>query len=493
MRIKGKTQSGKGEMLKQHPFNILENASRRLWILLFPLIRGLLSVGLDLYSWVQGAWFDILVIIVLISFAVYRWRYVKFMLTQEGIYFERGFIARSSSTIPYSQITSVSIEQPFLHRMLGVARVRAETMAGARRSADLRLTISNSYAVKLEESLHSRCFDIKDREATNRAYSPAKHHLVLFSLMSSSTLSGALFVSALVSQAGAILGKKLDQELFDTLADVSSTLHVGLPPIAIAVSAVFMIGWLAGFISSILRHMRFHLVRRGRHLLINAGVLTHRSYMLDTRHVTYVDFRQTLLTRLFSIASVYVRCTGYGKGKNEINVLVPATSATEAYSTAKLLLPEFKRSRITLRPRLIGIGRYVGMPLVLFVGLAAIYAFWIPTLMQWGQLLKFFVGMAMLPSAWWLLACIVAFSTTGMACNEGMLTIRYAAGFRFHTAILPLSEIAKLETRQSILSRAGKSCDVIIYSVGEGRKRHITKAMPTKAALDMIRFGGATV
>ena len=56
-------------MYHEHPLKILKYSAKNIWLLVFPLVRGIWAMKLDvnkLYMWLRGAWFDILVIILII-------------------------------------------------------------------------------------------------------------------------------------------------------------------------------------------------------------------------------------------------------------------------------------------------------------------------------------------------------------------------------------------------------------------------------------------
>ena len=53
-------------MKKQHPIALLQYTTKNFWLLLIPLLRGLFSLDVDFYSWLSGAYLDVLVILVIL-------------------------------------------------------------------------------------------------------------------------------------------------------------------------------------------------------------------------------------------------------------------------------------------------------------------------------------------------------------------------------------------------------------------------------------------
>ena len=61
-------------MYREHPVNIIKYAGKNIWLLIFPLLRGIHSIRLDVrafYYWLQGAWFDLLVVLVILAVLVF--------------------------------------------------------------------------------------------------------------------------------------------------------------------------------------------------------------------------------------------------------------------------------------------------------------------------------------------------------------------------------------------------------------------------------------
>ena len=63
-------------MYREHPLKIIAYASKSIWLLIFPLLRGLKTAHIDpdfFYNWIKGAWFDIMVLLIILSYGYLRW------------------------------------------------------------------------------------------------------------------------------------------------------------------------------------------------------------------------------------------------------------------------------------------------------------------------------------------------------------------------------------------------------------------------------------
>ena len=79
-----------------HPFSILTFLYRFLFLLIIPLARGFISALTgDIFSWVRGAWFDILIVALIIILAYQKWEHFQYHMDINGVYIATGIFFRS--------------------------------------------------------------------------------------------------------------------------------------------------------------------------------------------------------------------------------------------------------------------------------------------------------------------------------------------------------------------------------------------------------------
>ena len=81
----------------EHPLRILRYSARNIWLLIFPLLRGLSILQMDarrLYEWARGAWQDIAVIGLIIVFGFVRWYFAQIIISDRNITQRGGVIIR---------------------------------------------------------------------------------------------------------------------------------------------------------------------------------------------------------------------------------------------------------------------------------------------------------------------------------------------------------------------------------------------------------------
>ena len=55
------------EYQRAHPIQMIQSTAKYFFLLLLPVLRGLLFSGGDLTVWMDGAWFDLLIILIMVT------------------------------------------------------------------------------------------------------------------------------------------------------------------------------------------------------------------------------------------------------------------------------------------------------------------------------------------------------------------------------------------------------------------------------------------
>lgn len=475
------------QMLSPHPAAIPRYLSRALYLLVFPVARGLLLAlrGGTLLAWARAAWFDLLVLLLMIGVALLRWRLTGFWVDNRALCVRQGVLFRSITRIPLANLSAVSVEYRLLLLPFRAVVLRADTPGGPARGYDFELVVRRADAARV---LDARVLACGRAQHARRVLFPHSLHIAALAAFLSNSFAGVVYAGALFSRAGDIVGERLQGRVFTLLAAVSqsvSSVSRGIPPLAALLALVVLGGWFIGFVQNLLRLTRFRVSRSGPLLQIDSGLLTRRRYCVDTAKVFYLDIRQSVMTRLLRIYLVFIRCTGYGKGKNEAAVLVPSATRHDLAFTLSGLLPGIRPHTRTLCPARGAWLRYLFFPLLLGAGLFALYRAAVCLLPTWDEVLRFVLLMSYVPTAWLLSLKLVDYLTAGLSFEQGTLTLRCSRGFVLHTVAIKPCHIALLTVRQSLWQQKNGSCDLLVYGFSESGLRartqkavHRVKSLP---------------
>ncbi len=467
---------------RQHPLYVVHAFSKYLLLLIFPLLRSLLLLRGDVWAWVRGTWFDLLIVVLIILFGVVQWRSIRYSLGEKGVYVESGFLVQEIRYLPYKNLSSIAVEEPFYLRPLRIARVRLETDGGSSSRADAALLLRRSQVEEVLEAGAVRLAEGRGGPKGVRTYRPKALYIAILSLITSNTLTGVLFASTFISQSGKILGETFERLLVDSIARIIRVLAFNIPPAAAIIAAVLLGGWAIAFLMTLISHLGFHATRENRLLSVRVGILTKKEAYMAVERINYVQLRQSLLTKLCGFCSAFLNCTGYGKEKNELAVLFPAVEQQDLRRTLRLILPEIKVSPRRYKPYIKVLTRFLIPPVTLIFAAAAVFGlawFLFPNFRQ----VSLFLGiMAELPSIWWLFVKIAAYFHVGIGVRGDIYTFRFTFGYAFYTVALHKDKIAKVETQQSLFQKMSKCSDILIYPFSErGRRMRIHNIRQSEA------------
>ena len=104
-------------MRRQHLLKILSYSAKNVWLLIFPLIRGLLSIKLGdaqaFLDWLKGAWFDILTVVLIIFTGYIRWFFSYYIVKEDAIMLKNGVFIKTSRLFLYKRYPLLQKNIPF--------------------------------------------------------------------------------------------------------------------------------------------------------------------------------------------------------------------------------------------------------------------------------------------------------------------------------------------------------------------------------------------
>lgn len=468
---------------RSHPINIIEHTSKYLLLLIFPILRALLFTNTSLYVWLRGAWFDILVVAVIVGLGIWAWVRYVYCLANDGIYIKKGIVISKVRFIPYKKLSVLSIEKPFFLLPFGAVRVNADTDGGMPTTPDFMITVNKRELDFFKDKATSPFLmpgEIK------RVYLPKNFYIAILSFVVSNTLTGVLFVSTLLSGAGTVFGNEVEEVMKGQFTAVVQKLAVGVPPAAALLAVILFGGWLVSFLLNLIRHLRFSAIRQGGLLIVKSGLITRRENHLTVKRINLIELRQTFVTKLFGFYTAFIHCNGYGKRKDELSILMPAGERHDIQQSIRMLLPEIPVCKPTIRPRLRYLSRFLIPPISWVLGVLAVWILGAVLLPEAGQMIFFMGIMAEIPCIWYLLVKIMSYFHTGVGYSDEVYTFSYTYGYRIKTVAVPRYRIVRLTVRRSLFQVMTGCCDLVILTYSEGRKRHVVPNLNYEEAKKMM-------
>lgn len=453
-----------------HIFSIVHYLKRFLLLLILPLVRGFLT-GLSggLVAWLSGAWFDIIVVLVIITLACLNWYNFKYYMDKDWSHFTHGIFFHHETRIPMDKISMVCVTRPAWLRPVRAVQVRVDTIARRPRAADFTFYVSPAQASDL---LKLRVEPTCENDGVKAQYRPPVRSVVLLSLLTSNWLPGIVLAATFIRETGEIIGTQLYDLFFSTFESLARYFAGELPPITAGIALVLLGGWFIAFCYNLLQTQNLLVRRTEQYLNISGGVINAKQYSLRFDDICFVDIRQSLLTRLFRLYSVYLNAVGLGKERTDISAILPFARKAHTDLHLGLLLPEFKAAPPTIRPNPGAALKFLLFPACFFALIPTLAYTAAHILPSWSVMIRFTAMMSLFPAMWFFLVRLIDFLSCGLARNEDFYTICYSKAYQLHSVICKSDKVIMVHLQQSILQRSSDRCDLFLSTRSERRTTH---------------------
>ncbi len=299
-----------------HPLAVLVYARRFIGASLIPVVALLLSAGTKVIVPIV-----LVGLLVGLPLAVLSWWRFRYVVSGGRLELHSGVFSRSVRTIPRERVRGIDVSEPFVHRLLGLAKVDIEAAAGDDSKAELSLAaVSREQAAALRESLLGGA-----RPAAAEADEPKPIYRATPVLLVLGGITSMRYLLAPAAIVGVVLNVADDlpggvvERAGEAAADRFPTDAVGIVLVAAAAVALVVAAAAAG---SLLVDWRFTLRDEGERLAASRGLLTRRVVHLDRDRIRGADVRDTPLRRPFRLASVTAIAAGL-RGRTGGTVLAP--------------------------------------------------------------------------------------------------------------------------------------------------------------------------
>ena len=478
-------------MYHEHPLRILRYSAKNIWLLLFPLLRGIQTLHFDpegAIAWLRGAWFDILVLGVILLFGWVRWYFSWIDITDKAIVHRGGVIFRVRTAIPVSSISVAIAEYPLLLIPFRGVRFSCDTRAGIFKSIDMKLLVTRKVASEL-----MNCIPEVSRE-DKLAGLPRANVLsvLLFSVFFSSGFSGAVYIAAFMFKGGDIARNIITRSL-NRLTETTSKLTFGfirkIPATAVAVGIFFIAAWTLSFVVNLMRYSRFNVESDQKSLNIGCGVINRRIYRITSDHINYTDLRQNLIMKLFGAVTVNINCAGYGADSQHLPVLMPIKREKDLGRRFEPL-GVLGVDKLHFKPSPAGFGSYLFLPAV-----AALVIFplsdWLTGLFpRWAELSLFAAIMLEIPVLWLITVKMVALLTSGVYMDQKKIVFRCSHWTAFHTVIADKENVVQVRVYQSFLQKFSRRCNLCVWFCGESTSKYYIRALRLRDGIRIVKLLG---
>jgi putative membrane protein len=453
-----------------HPLALVVLARRLIGASLIPVVVLLLSMGTRVIVPILLA-----ALVVGVPIAVLSWRRFSYHVVGGRLELRSGVLERSVRTIPLERVRGVDVSRPFLHRLLGLARVEVEAAAGGDpKSAEVSLpAVSLVEAEKLREALLGAALvEGSVPEEARPLYRATPGLLALGGITSMRYLLAPAAVVGVVFNLADDLPGGLLERAADAALDRAPTGPLGIS--ALVVVGLAIVG-LAAAGGSLLVDWDFTLSDHGDRLTAVRGLLTHRVVALDRDRIRGVDVRDTPVRRPLGLVSVTAIAAGL-RGRTGGTTLAPVLPSPDAADLVRAVDPSAPDLGAPLTPHpLAARGRRLVRALVLPLVLLAIA---IVLRVPWG------IAAAVVLVALAVLVALDRYRQLGHRLDGDRVVFREGSLRRRWSEVDPQAAVA-LDLRSSPGQRRAELCTLIVH-LGQGAGSRRALDLGEEQAADLL-------
>ncbi|MCL1634950.1 PH domain-containing protein [Luteimonas sp. SX5] len=400
------------------------------------------------------------------------WQYFTYRYRIDGdrLVVRSGLLHRSLRQIPFARIHNVALHQSLLHRIFGVAEVRLESAGGEKPEAQMRV-LKLSDAMALEALLRRRgaaAADVAGAEAADE-----QGELLLQLPLAEVLRLGLISNRGLIVVGGAVAASsqfspRLIPNLFESagkmLFGYAGSHHFGPAEYALA-GLSLVLGFIAlmrlfSMLLALLQYFGFRLVRQGRRLTVERGLLTKLRTSVPRRRIQAWTLREGIVHRLLKRRTLQIDTAVAGKQDDTrgMGELAPVATPPACDALLQHLLP---RARWPLADWS-GLHRdawlRLWLPGIAFAFALSAILFW--RLGMWGAL-----GLLWLP--WAAFVARQHARRAGYAVNDEVVAVREGWWSR-HWRFAEIDKLQALRLTRSPLDRRFGMATVHLDTAGAG-------------------------
>ncbi|GGL65492.1 hypothetical protein GCM10011575_24870 [Microlunatus endophyticus] len=308
-------------------------------------VKNLLRLGI---AWLLLIIFGIVVLAAGAGFM--SWYFTRFVIDDEELRIETGWLAKRSRRIAFERIQSVDIVQPLAARIFGLVELRIEAGAGDSRTV-LRY-LSRREGTQIRDYLLARAHG--DR-VTRAASSTLPQASALTDLSESEHPLVKIGPGRLIG--GFVLSTEFGWTLLVWIVLFAVGAVIGQPVVGLA-ALIPMIFAAFGLVSRrVASQFNYTLAESSRGLRITRGLTNLTSQSLPLDRIQGVRISQPILWRRFGWSRVDIDVLGYGTASNRnenrsdvSSILLPIADAAQVRTALSRVLPGLDLDRLELHP-----------------------------------------------------------------------------------------------------------------------------------------------
>lgn len=290
-------------------------------------------IAATIYGIVTGCW------------SILSWYRETYQLDSKVLHITKGVFTVTQRTIPLMKITNIKIEQRWMYRLLGIAKLQT---SDSNADADARLVTSRKMAESFKKSIG--LIENQSVIPSSKEHHVIRKEIMMLSMSSNTFWLGLPVTIAVIQHLWSWLFPTPEEEqvsfmeLFKNETWSEITLDVSIKVIlylAAFLGICVMVTWLFSIGMAQFRYKDWHLSRAGDVISIHHGWIERKSVQIQVKRIQTLRIKELMFGRLYGYASVCMDCVGYS-GERRVKLLIPSIRTSELVEVLGRLLPEFQ-------------------------------------------------------------------------------------------------------------------------------------------------------
>lgn len=443
---------------KAHPIMIFRYIKPALFVLLIPVIRGLIRY-LDNRKSTQIWGLESIAFAGILLYAILRWRAFRLICHADKVEICQGVLVKTRAVIPIKGLSSIQSEQNPLDFLLKCVTFRINTEAGEKNGTDFSFKLSRKDSLEVSELLYGK------GETNPVRFSTIK--IAILAAATSSAFSGMFVVVPIINYAAKFAGMGIN-EMFEELTHFTAKMQTYFPPIVNTITLVLLAAYAASFVYSFLKFINFRLYLDSDRFGIQSGFFSKFRTSFKKVSVNDVKMEQTPLMFLLRRYALSVNVGGYGERRSDTQILVPFGTREQVYDQFGDYFPFLRTVGVTNMSKkgAVHANRFYFWGEIFFVLLVAAVLIEWHYFAEFWQLIVFAACISLLVILYYTLLCRHEYKH-GKICLDKTVFVSGKSGLRRCRLFCPRENVGEIKLMRFPADKLYGTCNVRVTVCSE--------------------------
>ena len=437
---------------RAHPVMFFKMLKPYLFILILPFIRAFVQyVKIGKTSGIILLEFIAVVFISVLAFC--GWKSIKIGVKRNRLVIEKGFFIKSRSAIDLSLISSVSIKQNVIDRVIGSVTCAINTESGRFNKNDFEFKLYKNDAKILRFLLYG------GEKTKNMRFSFLK--IALLAAGTSSVITGVIIGVPLINKIEDLVNIAVSDTLLNEINLAATNLAKYFPLFFNLITIIFVLAYSTSFLFSFIKKVNFKL-SIGKNI-INAqyGLFSHKSTTFKKKSINNVCFEQTAIMRIIKKYSMRASIAGYGDNKGESAIIAPLISKSSFKKHLKAYFGYTSSKKRTIAPKrnLKTYNRFLFVPTVIFITTIAVTLVAVTTFNRFSGFIWFLAVMILSINLYYASICYRNYKNTSILFDDVMV-LSGSLGFKIKELYCAKEKVGIIKISQTPADIRFKTCKI---------------------------------